>query len=62
MADKKLPNDVTGFAYAILFAQEQAKNPDLTPDQFKDWLRKTVNDGAAEAKKAEAAGKKEAKS
>lgn len=45
-----VPKDVQGFAYVLLFAQEQAKNPALTPDGFNAQLRAQVQAGIAQAK------------
>lgn len=46
-----VPQNVQGLAYILLFAQQQALNPDLTPDQFKVWLKETVIKIAQKARK-----------
>lgn len=45
-----VPKDVQALAYVVLLAQEQRKNPALTPDQFKAQLRAQVKAGVDAAR------------
>lgn len=44
-----------GYAYVLLFAQQQAKDPSLTPAGFNAWLKAQVDAGIAAAKAQQAA-------
>ena len=46
----RIPSDVLGFAYVLLFAQERAKNPALTPDAFNAQVRAQIEAGRAQAR------------
>lgn len=45
-----VPRDVQGFAYVLLLAQEQAKNPGLTPEAFNEQLRARIKEGNEQAR------------